>query len=186
MVTNISSAKIARPYAEALFAIAKSECSLDAITLDIQNLRNLLKIEALKDYLNNPIIRPSTKREIIKKTISPQVTTQTSKFLMTLIDRNRISFLGPIAERYLELVYELANTKIIEVVSVQPLTAKQRKNLTYPLQIRTNAKEVKLLNTIDSSLIGGFLIKADSKMVDLSIKGQLNQFAKHLDNVLKI
>ena len=49
-----------------------------------------------------------------------------------------------------------------------------------------DAKEVKLLNTIDSSLIGGFLIKADSKMVDLSIKGQLNQFAKHLDNVLKI
>jgi F0F1-type ATP synthase delta subunit len=35
-------------------------------------------------------------------------------------------------------------------------------------------------------LIGGFLIKTDSRVIDLSIKGQLQQLAKHLDTVLDI
>jgi F0F1-type ATP synthase delta subunit len=40
--------------------------------------------------------------------------------------------------------------------------------------------------TIDNSLIGGFLIKTDSKIIDFTIKNQLKELAKHLDSVLEI
>ena len=50
----------------------------------------------------------------------------------------------------------------------------------------TKAREVRLVLTIDPSLIGGFVIKTDSRVIDLSIKGQLQQLAKHLDTVLDI
>jgi len=35
-------------------------------------------------------------------------------------------------------------------------------------------------------LIGGFLIKTNSKVVDFTIKNQLENLAKHLDGVLEI
>ena len=49
-----------------------------------------------------------------------------------------------------------------------------------------NAKEIKLLITLDASLMGGFLVKTNSQVIDLSVKGQLSELAKHLDTVLEI
>ena len=50
----------------------------------------------------------------------------------------------------------------------------------------TNAKEIKLLITLDASLMGGFLVKTNSQVIDLTVKGQLSELAKHLDSVLEI
>jgi len=50
----------------------------------------------------------------------------------------------------------------------------------------TNAKEIKLIITLDSSLIGGFLIKTNSQIIDLTLKGQLRELAKQLDSTLEI
>jgi F-type H+-transporting ATPase subunit delta len=187
MANNILATKIATPYAEALLDLAKSQSSIHAITSDINNLRELLNsTPSLTDYLNNPVVRIEAKLEIIKKTISPQVCEQTSNFLLILTDRNRINYLEAIAERYLELVYELANIKIVEVTSATEMSDEQQQMLIDKLQTMTNAKEIKLLITLDASLMGGFLVKTNSQVIDLSVKGQLKELAKHLDSVLEI
>jgi F0F1-type ATP synthase delta subunit len=49
----------------------------------------------------------------------------------------------------------------------------------------TNAREIRLVITVDPNLIGGFLIKTD-QVIDFTIKNQLQQLAKHLDTVLEI
>lgn len=185
MSTNILAKKIASPYAEALLEIAKKQSLIHAITSDINNLRELLaSAKPLKDYLNNPLAKINAKREIIKKVISPQVHQQTSNFLLILTDRNRLNYLESITECYLELVYDLANIKIVEVTSAVELSDEQQAQLTTKLQSITGAKEIKLLITIDSSLIGGFCVKTNSKVIDLSIKGQINELATHLNSVL--
>jgi F0F1-type ATP synthase delta subunit len=50
----------------------------------------------------------------------------------------------------------------------------------------TRAKEIKLVLTIDSNLLGGLLIKTNSQVIDLTIRGQLTELAKHLDSVIEI
>jgi len=39
---------------------------------------------------------------------------------------------------------------------------------------------------VDSSLIGGFLITTNSKVLDFTVKNQLQKLAKHLDTALVI
>jgi len=46
--------------------------------------------------------------------------------------------------------------------------------------------EIRLVVTVDSTLIGGFLIKTNSRVIDFTIKNQLENLAKHLDGVLEI
>ena len=105
---------------------------------------------------------------------------------MVLLDRNRISYLDVIAERYLELVYELANIKIVEINSANELSDEQQQNLILKLKEMTKAKEIKLVLKINPNLLGGFLIKVNSQVIDLTIKGQLTELAKHLDSVLEL
>ena len=86
----------------------------------------------------------------------------------------------------LHVVYETASIKMIEVSTAFAFTNLQKNMLIKKLKELTNAREIRLVITVDSSLIGGFLIKTDSKVIDFTVKNQLQNLAKHLDTVLEI
>ena len=187
MSKNPLARKIAVPYARALFDFSVQKNIMHQITADFQNLEIFLdKTAELTGYLNNPLIRQDAKREILTKTLQSQVNTETFKFLMLLVDRNRINLLKSIITNYLELVYETASIKMIEVSTAFPFTKVQKNMLIQKLKELTNAREIRLIINVDPSLIGGFLIKTDSRVIDFTIKNQLQKLAKHLDTVLEI
>jgi F-type H+-transporting ATPase subunit delta len=105
---------------------------------------------------------------------------------MVLLDRGRINLLSAVINNYLELVYKTASIKMIEVSTASAFTNSQKDTLIQKLKELTRAREIRLVTTVDSSLIGGFLIKTESKVIDFTVKNQLQQLAKHLDTVLEI
>jgi F-type H+-transporting ATPase subunit delta len=184
---NPLESKIAAPYARALYDYSNSQNVTHQVTGDFQNLEVFLKkTEDLVKYLENPIVSTEAKAEILTKILKPQLNDVTFKFLLILVDRNRINVLQSIISSYLELVYSVASIKMIEVASAFKFTNRQKNTLVKKLKQLTNAREIRLTLTIDPTLIGGFLIKTDSQVIDLTIKGQLQQLAKHLDTVLEI
>nr|YP_009059240.1 ATP synthase CF1 subunit delta [Eunotia naegelii]AHI51187.1 ATP synthase CF1 subunit delta [Eunotia naegelii] len=187
MSINPLAAKIAAPYARALFDFSVEKNIMHQITADFQNLDIFLnETVELTEYFNNPIVSKEAKREVLTKTLKSQINTETFKFLMILVNRDRINLLSSVIARYLELVYETASIKMIEVSTAFAFTNLQKNTLIKKLKELTNAREIRLVITVDSSLIGGFLIKTESKVIDFSIKNQLQKLAKHLDTVLEI
>jgi F-type H+-transporting ATPase subunit delta len=187
MSSNPLTKKIAGPYARALFDFSVEKNIMHQITADFQNLETFLNDAAeLTEYLNNPIVSQKAKCEVLTKTLQSQVNTETFKFLIILVNRNRINVLESIITNYLELVYETASIKMIEVSTAFAFNNLQKNMLIKKLKELTNAREIRLVITVDSSLIGGFLIKTESKVIDFSIKNQLQNLAKHLDTVLEI
>jgi F-type H+-transporting ATPase subunit delta len=87
---------------------------------------------------------------------------------------------------YLELICEIASLKTIEVSTAFAFTNLQKNTLVNKLKKLTNAREIRLTLKLDPSLIGGFLIKTESKIIDFTVKNQLEKLAKHLDSVLDI
>lgn len=187
MSVNPLASKIAAPYARALFDFSVEKNIMHQITADFQNLEIFLNEAAeLTNYLNNPIVNQEAKREILTKILQSQVNTETFKFLMVLVERDRINILKSVISNYLELVYETASIKTIEVATAYPFANLQKNTLIQKLKELTNAREIRLIITVDSSLIGGFLIKTESKVIDFTIKNQLQKLAKHLDTVLEL
>jgi len=187
MSANPLASKIASPYARALFDFSVEKNIMHQITADFQNLEIFLdKTPELMDYLDNPLISQQAKREVLSKALESQVNTETFKFLMVLVDRNRINLLESIITNYLELVYETASIKTIEISTAFAFTVLQKNTLVKKLKELTNAREIRLVITVDPSLIGGFLITTGSKVIDFSVKNQLQNLAKHLDSVLEI
>lgn len=187
MSGNPLASKIAAPYARALFDFSVEKNIMHQITADFQNLEIFLdESTELTEYLNNPIVSQDAKREILSKTLQSQVNTETFKFLMVLVDRERINLLKSVIANYLELVYQTASIKTIEVITAFPFTNLQKNTLVQKLKELTNAREIRLVITVDPNLIGGFLIKTESKIIDFTIKNQLQKLAKHLDAVLEI
>jgi F-type H+-transporting ATPase subunit delta len=187
MSGNPLASKIAAPYARALFDFSVENNIMHQITADFQNLDIFLnETPELIEYLNNPVVKQEAKGEILAKTLKSQINSETFKFLMVLVERDRINLLSAVINSYLELIYQTASIKMIEVSTAFAFTNLQKNTLIQKLKELTNAREIRLEITVDPSLIGGFLIKTESKVIDFTVKNQLQKLAKHLDTVLEI
>ena len=68
MSSNPLTAKIAAPYARALFDFSVEKNIMHQITADFQNLEEFFsKTPELTNYLNNPLISLEAKQEILTK-----------------------------------------------------------------------------------------------------------------------
>ena len=187
MSINPLAAKIAAPYARALYDFSVEQNLMHQITADFQNLEVFLnKTPDLIQYLNNPLISLEQKQEILDKTLKSQINKETFKFLIVLVNRGRINLLQAIITSYLNLIYNVASIKMVEVSTAYAFTNLQKNTLIKKLKELTKAREIRLKITVDSRLIGGFLIETNSKVLDFTIKNQLQKLAKHLDSVLEI
>nr|YP_009391640.1 ATP synthase CF1 subunit delta [Laurenciella marilzae]ARW59784.1 ATP synthase CF1 subunit delta [Laurenciella marilzae] len=172
---------IALPYAEALLDIATQNSSIDDFTKNLSSISSILsQSRELRELLSNPVIDNSLKKEVIKKVFSNQINDHILNFLYILVDRRRISSLDAIIEKYLELNYRLESVVIAEVFSAVDLNESQIEDLVRQIKLMTRSSKVKLVAKIDPSLIGGFVIKIGSKIIDTSLSGKLNKISLYL------
>jgi F-type H+-transporting ATPase subunit delta len=57
------------------------------------------------------------------------------------------------------------------------LSSDQEASLKAKVTSMTNAKEVKIVTKIDSSLLGGLVVQIGTQVIDVSLKGQLRQIS---------
>nr|AKE98844.1 ATP synthase CF1 delta subunit [Bangia fuscopurpurea] len=182
MSSNNVVVKIAQPYAVALLELANTKQAIQQINQDIQLIQDiLLQSDTLKIFLANPLKTTESKKQVIIATFADQISDNTLSFLMILVDRKRIAMLDVIASKYLELAYQMESLTIANISTSLALNSDQKSLLTDKIKVMTNAKEVKLMISVDPELIGGFTIQIGSKVIDTSIRGQLRQMASHLD-----
>jgi F-type H+-transporting ATPase subunit delta len=187
MIKNPLAARIAVPYARAFLDFAINKNIMHQITADFQNLETFLNENPeLTGYLNNVLVSREAKHEILAKILKSQINAETLKFLMLLVDKDRINILSSVITGYLELVYQTASIKLIQVSTAFAFTSSQKDALIQKLKELTKAREIRLLIEVDPNLIGGFFIKTDSKVIDFTIKNQLQKLAQHLDTALEI
>ena len=135
MSKNPLAAKVAVPYARALYDFSIQKNLMHQITADFQNLEMFLsQTPDLVKYLNNPLIGKEQKAELLDKTLKTQLNNETFKFLSVLVRRDRINLLETVIENYLTLVYDLASIKIIEVSTAFAFTNMQKDTLTKKLK----------------------------------------------------
>lgn len=178
----LKTSKLASTYASALFGISCKNNTLHQIVGDFVNLNIIFtKSEPLRDFLTNSFIKKEQKRDVLIKIVENQINIPTLDFLMLLVDRNLINYLPEIVTIFLELVHKTAKVITVEVSTASKFSEKQTSKLIEILKKLTNAREVKLKITLDPSLIGGFLVKRDSKIINLTVKDELKQLANFLN-----
>lgn len=186
MSNKMSASKIAAPYASALLDLAVSTHTVDCITKDVNELLQVFnQNENLVDYLSNPLYSKSSKKNVLLKVTTPLLLSQnTTRFLNILVDRSRIEIFSVIAENFLQQVYDLAEIKIAKITSAIPLLEAQSTAICDQLRKGTGAKDIKMIATVDKTLLGGFQVQIGSNILDYSLKGQLKKLAAKLETTL--
>lgn len=181
MKGSAASAQVADPYAEALMSLAKDSNLVDPFGEDASSVIETLEgSDELVEFLSSPVHPADQKKAVLKQLFEGKVQGHFLSFLQLLVDRQRISYLGGICNRYRELLRDLKNVVLAEVTSAIELNDGQRNAVVEKVKTMTGAESVELQSSVDSDLIGGVIIKIGSQVVDASLRGQLRRIALDL------
>ncbi|MCS7254063.1 MAG: ATP synthase F1 subunit delta [Armatimonadota bacterium] len=171
---------IAKRYAKALFEIAKENNIVEQVESDINSVWALLQSEKdLLKLLTHPMIPAHRKVELLDHHIEGRVNELVVHFMELLVRRGRIKELGHIISVFKELADEWRNVLHVEVRSAVELTEEELEWIKrWASQMW--GKQIFIHARLDESLIGGIVIKAGDKLLDLSIRGAFDDIASYL------
>lgn len=201
MTNKLSSIKIADPYAEAFFQLGlglyitnDNSDIFYKLIFDIQDFLELLsETPELDGFLKNPLNSEILKKNILNKILENKVSLHTIKFLNLLIDKKRISSIESIGKRFLDKAYEFVCIKFVEVWSTIELTQKQQETIIHKINLLlgpiftepyVQSSNIQLTLIVDKKILGGLIIKMGSKVIDLSLRNELQRLGKELDIVI--
>jgi F-type H+-transporting ATPase subunit delta len=167
-------AAVARRYARALHALASEGRRGEAVADELAGFEQLLSAaRELREALLRPWVKAATKRGIVLEVagrlgLSPL----TRNFLALVAQRRRLDVLGEILAAYRASVDEAAGRVRARVRSAAPLSDAERAALRERLGRRLG-KTVLLDTVVDPGLLGGFVAEVGSRVLDMSVAGQL-------------
>jgi len=167
----------ARPYAKAIFALARKADSLAATSTGLQRAASVVADPAVRDLLGNPHVTTAQLAELVNGIAG--LDEKGRDFISLLAQNRRLGFLPEIAALFEQMKTEVENAVDVEVVAAASLTSDQESRYAAALQKKLG-RTVRLHTRVDGSLLGGAVLKAGDLVIDGSLKGRLERLATEL------
>jgi len=175
---------ITTPYAEAFLQLAESNKEVDEVVKQSKSILDLWNSSLeFREAMASPVLEVESKKAALEKLFSKDLTPSFINFLKLLADRNRIGYLNSVLERLLELYREQRNIALATVTSASELTEDQQNELLSKVQSLAGTDNLELNLEVDPTLIGGFVVKVGSKVIDASLAGQVRRLGISLAKV---
>jgi F-type H+-transporting ATPase subunit delta len=173
---------VARRYAKALVeTVAEQAGDLEAVHAELRDLAEVIDGHRdLSSLLYSPSVRLDVKGAIVEDLIEKAgLTDLSSTFVRLLLEKGRLRYLGSIAETFEQMANERLGRLKVSVVSATPLAEAEMERLSAELAEATG-KTIVMEAEIDPALIGGLVVKVGGRVVDGSIRHQLDALRESL------
>jgi F-type H+-transporting ATPase subunit delta len=171
-------ASLSGRYATALFGLALEKKSIDSVSASLGALTKALQSSAdLRSLISNPLVtRDQAVKAVAGLAKAMKLDKLTGNFLGVLAQNRRLSELSSVIAAFNGLVASHRGETTAEVTSAHKLETAQVTALRKQLKAKVGS-DVTVVQKVDSSILGGLIIKIGSQMIDSSIKTRLNTLA---------
>ena len=172
-------ASLAGRYASALFDLARDQRQIESVAKSLEALSQAL-VDS-KDFAEL-VASPLVSREEAGKAFAALeqqlgIDPITAKFLGVLARNGRKKELRAVIRAFRRLAAEHRGEATAEVIVARPLNDDQLAQLKQQLRVRAG-RDVNIDATVDTSLLGGIIVKLGSQQIDASIRTKLNRLAQ--------
>ena len=172
-------ATIARPYASAVFKRAKEQSATTKWSEQLAFISAVVSNQAMSALVKNPKIKKDKLEGLLLEISQGHIDIEGINFLKLMLHNNRLALLPAIAEQFEGLKAEHEGYIEVDVLTAFEFTKEAEKKFAASLE-KTLSKKVHMNVALDESLIGGVLVRAGDRVIDGSIKGQLQNLQKAL------
>lgn len=170
---------IARPYAEAVFELAREQGELQRWSNIVSVLAALVENADMGRVIRDPRVGRERLVDIVVDIAGEILGEQGTNFVRLLLHNDRLGLAPQISELFENLRLEAEGIVHVDVIAAYPLDARQQEVISKAVGSRLG-KRIELATQTDEHLIGGAVIKAGDHVIDLSVRGRLRQLTSGL------
>ena len=179
----MSKSVLANKIGYSLFEVAKENNSLEQVSYELNEVAKVINENSdFVTLMNNPNIEKIKKINLIDASFSG-VNKYVVNVVKILAGNLQISLINFVLEQFTELFNRYSNSVVVKVESASPLTELQLENLKEKLKNELQLEKVGLNNFVDESLLGGFKLTYNNKVVDASIKAKLSAIKAKISTI---
>ena len=172
-------ATLARPYAAAVFKRAKESNATEKWSQNLAFMSAVLSDEEISVVVDNPKVNNAKLSALMLDICQEQVDEEGANFLKLLVQNKRLTLVPYIANLFEAYKAEDEGYVEVEVTTAYAFSKEEKQSFASTLE-KTLGKKVHMNVSVDKSLIGGVLVRAGDKVIDGSIRGQLQHMQKAL------
>jgi F-type H+-transporting ATPase subunit delta len=172
-------ATMARPYAVAAFKRAKETAAAATWSENLAFMSAVMGSKEMLGVVSNPKVKKDQLAELVLDVCQNNIDKESSNFLKLLLQNNRLALLPHIAKIFEELKADDEGYVEVEVISAFAFDKEAKQKFSATLE-KTLHKKIHMNVSVDKSLIGGVLVRAGDRVIDGSIRGQLQHLQKAL------
>jgi F-type H+-transporting ATPase subunit delta len=168
---------LARPYAKAAFSTAETSGQLGAWSKGLGLLAAVAQTPRVAGFLADPSGNSGEQAQTLINLCGNDLDSKVQNFVLVLAANKRLGLLAEIVTLFEQLKAERERTVDVDVVSAFPMDAAAQAQLSAVLKQKLQ-RDVNLVATVDSSLIGGVVVRAGDTVIDNSVRGRLKKLAE--------
>lgn len=163
-------------YAKALYKLSQERGDTASIYQEMKQLAAAYAAEAaLKKAVNNPFLPTGDKLKLLCAASGAPSDGTSARFMGLVIKNNRIDFMRAIALAFMKQYRELNGIARVEIVTATQLGDDEINAIIDVVKGQFGGKTIELTKRVDADLIGGFTVDVDSRVLDASVKNQLEK-----------
>ena len=170
--------QVGRRYSKAIFDIAEEKNQVKEIYELLNSAMVLYRTDKeFKNFIRNPLISNEEKKFVLNE-IFGKDNSDNLNILLYILDKGRINCIKYIVAEYLKIYYRKNRILDVRATFTKELTEEQKKKLIDKLSQKTG-KEINLEIKIDKNILGGGIIRIGDKIIDGSIRRELDNWKRN-------
>ena len=168
-------------YAKAILETAVSTGKANQVNDDMKSIIAAVNSSPdLKDFLASPIITSEVKMNVLSEVFG-SVQADTKSLFRLLQENKRFEILEAIATQFNVQFDEMNGVEVAKVTTAFPIPADlEAKILAKATAMST--KKITIQNTVDPSIIGGFILRIGDKQYNASVSNRLQELKREFSN----
>jgi F-type H+-transporting ATPase subunit delta len=169
----------ARPYARAVFELAREDGSLDAWSAALASLAAVGEVAEVRAL----IARPGIPRETLAGIVADAARIEGARernLVRLLAENGRLSVLASLAEQYEAVKRDFEQTMDVEITTAVPAGDSEKAALVRAVEQKLS-RRINVDWAVDESLIAGARIRAGDTVIDGSAAAELDQLRQALN-----
>ena len=134
----------------------------------------------LDTFIQNPTIKVEVKENALLEVFA-NTNGVTKSLFHLLFENKRFEILGAVASEYTKLFAEMNGVEVAKVTTAIPMDADLEAKVKAKIATFSD-KKVTIENTVDASIIGGFILRIGDKQYNASVANRLQVLKRELSN----
>jgi F-type H+-transporting ATPase subunit delta len=178
----MSESRAALRYAKAVMELSLEKQKVQVIEGDMRSVLAVLEEnKSLVDVLTSPVLKTTDKLSVLKEIFS-SADSLTIELFGLLGENKRVGLLAEVANQFVRLYEKMQGQDVAQVTTAVPLIPELEVKILNQLK-QITGKEVTLVNQVEPSLIGGFILRVGDLEYNASVSGTLANLKRDLIHI---